>query len=166
MSFKSGRHRDLDAISSDVPEGEVLEADAQRLLRGLAPARVHVCRAQASLRHRNWSVKHTRSCWQWETQWSAAVCVRADGLACRVSHSSLGASLKTTQDRSGAGRASSSSKPSCVGVSATLPRLPCGQQHVVILVRTKGLSPLDTTTCGDPGTKQGGGGQGAGVTMA
>ena len=32
-----------------------------------------------------------------------------------------------------------------------------GQQHVVILVRNKGLPPLDTrewaTTCGHPGTK-------------
>ena len=41
------------------------------------------------LRHRNWSVKTTRSWWQWEPQWGAAVCVRAGGLACRVAHSSL-----------------------------------------------------------------------------
>ena len=50
-------------------------------------------------------LKDACSWWQWEPQWGAAVRVCAVGLTCTVSHSSLGGSLKTTQDCSSAGRA-------------------------------------------------------------
>ena len=39
-------------------------------------------------------LKTTRSWWQWEPQWGAAVLARADGLTCTVAHSSRESSLE------------------------------------------------------------------------